>query len=456
MAYQVDEIIQEILQLDFNSLKDSKIIKIELIVEKLIILHAADIAEIFNNIKEEFIYPIFNKLSPSIQADVFMEFSEDKRKFIFVKCTKNEKEILLSRLTIDEQVDFFDELSDEELSRYIKLLSKKEREKVLSILEYPETTAGRIMDTNVFVLSKDMNVKKTIYLLQRLKLDRIINRTIFIVNLKYELIGTILLEDLILNKPETQISDFMQKIIYKVDANMDQEEVASYMIHYHIDVVPVINEKAVFLGIISSDTLAEVLEDEASEDIFRMASLSPIEGTYFESSILELVWQRGRILITLLLLQSISTMIIGHYQSIIATFLIAYIGMITSTGGNASSQVSVFVIQGLANKEIREKQMKKFIKRELCIASILGIILSTVGFFRIYLFHRNFYEGFIVGLSLVSVVIISTLLGSITPFFLRKLNIDPAYAAGPLLATFMDIIGVVIFVFISINFMKFI
>jgi magnesium transporter len=454
MSYQFDDFIKK-LEINQNEiLNESNLKKDSEVWMQFILMHPADIADILENIKKDLLYPLFNNLPPEVKADVFMEFSEEKRHYLFAKCKPGEREILLGRLTIDELVDFFDDLSDVEVSKYIKLLNKKEREKVLSLLEFPETSAAGVMDSNVFVLPERMNVFKTINLLQRLKPDKILYKTIFIVDQKRQIIGSIFLEDLVLHQPTSEISSFMKPVLYKVNAETDQSDVASYMTHYNIDIVPVVDKKGVFLGVIQGNILAHVLESEASEDIFRMASLSPIKTNYFEVSMFQLIWQRCGILSLLLLLQSFSSTIISSYTSILTGFLITYIGMITSTGGNASSQVSALVIQGLYTGELKTTQMIRFIKREICIASFLGLFLGIIGFIRTYIFNFKIHESFIVGLSLFLVVIISTFLGSIIPFILRKLKIDPAYSAGPILSTCMDLLGVIIFTLVSIFILK--
>ena len=454
MSYPLDDFIKK-LEINQNEiLNESSLKKDSEIWNQFVIMHPADIADILENIKRDLLYPLFNKLPPVVQADVFMEFSEEKRHYLFAKCKSNEREILLGRLTIDELVDFFDDLSDQEVSKYIKLLNKNEREKVLSLLEFPETSAAGVMDSNVFVLPERMNVFKTINLLQRLKPDKILYKTIFIVDQKRHIIGSIFLEDLVLHQPNAEISSFMKPVIYKVVAEMDQSDVASYMTHYNIDIVPVVDKKDIFLGVIQGNILAHVLESEASEDIFRMASLSPIKTTYFEVSMFKLLWQRCGILSLLLLLQSFSSTIIGEYTSILTGFLITYIGMITSTGGNASSQVSALVIQGLSTGELKTTQMIRFIKREFYISFLLGCFLGIIGFIRTYIFNHTFHESFIVGISLILVVVISTFLGSVIPFILRKFKIDPAYSAGPILATCMDLLGVIIFTFVSVFILK--
>jgi magnesium transporter len=422
--------------------------------KKLIALHPADIADIL----EQFSYVnqliIFNTLYDELQADVFMEVSDDIRHMLFVKSDSDKREILLNRLTIDEIVDFFDDLSDEEVKNYIKLVNKKEREKVLSLLEFPETSAGGVMNSNVFVLPQKMSVAKVIYLLQRIQPEKILYRTIYVVDQKQKLMGSIQLEDLVLQKSESIIEDFMKPVEHFKNPEIDQSDVAQYMLHYKLDIIPIVSKKHVFLGIITSKTMAQVVEDEAEEDIYRMAALSPIEDTYLQTPMHTLIYQRGSILAILLLIQSISTIIIGYYESILATFLFAYIGMITSTGGNTSSQVSVLAIQGIASGELKPSQMQTFVKRELIISSCIGIFLGIIAFLRTFLLTSRFNESIIIGVALFFVVIVSTICGSYLPFILHRWKIDPAYSAGPLLATCMDIVGVILFTTVSYFLLK--
>ena len=417
-------------------------------------LHPADIGDFIGSFYIKELYLLFGRLPVNLQADVFMELSEGIRHALFILCKKNEREILIKNLTIDELSDFFDDLSDTELDTYLKILNRKEREKVLSLLQFPETSAAGVMDSNVFVLSQNITVAKTVELLQRLQPDRKLYRTVYVVNNQHLLVGSILLEDLVLRSAKEKIEFIMRPIGYKVFALVEQEEVAKQMMRYHLTIAPVVDTKGLFLGVISSDTLAEVIEEEASEDIFRMASMTPIHESYFDTPLLKLLYQRGVILGLLLLLQSVSTFVIGKYQALLAGFLMAYAGMVTSTGGNASSQTSALVIQGIASGELDEEHAGSFLKRELLIALAIGFGLSLIAFLRTYFFSGLLLESTVVACSLGIVVIFSMMCGAVIPFVLYRLRMDPAHSAGPLLATCMDIIGVVVFCLISRAFLS--
>jgi magnesium transporter len=408
-------------------------------------LHPADIADILENINPTILVYLFFLLLPEQKADVFMEFSEEKRRFIFVHSSKSKREDLLQYLTVDELVDFFDELSDQEVELYAKLLNKKRKEQVLSRLEFPETSAAGIMESNIVVLSENITVAKTISLLKKVKANKKLYQTLYVVDSKQFILGYVFLEDLVLAEEEENISSLLRRIKHSINAHEDQEEIASFMTHYRLNIVPVVDDEKHFLGVITSEIIARAIEDEASEDILKMANLGKIEHTYFETKFSQLLTQRAIVLGLLLLLQSVSAMIIGKYNFILEGFLVAYIGMITSTGGNTSSQVCTLAIQGITTGSIKVRNMIRFVKREMRVAFCLGLILGFIGMLRIYFLHYDFSESLIIGIALFCVIILSTLLGSTIPFLLQKIKLDPAYSAGPFLATCMDILGVIIF-----------
>jgi magnesium transporter len=232
-------------------------------------------------------------------------------------------------------------------------------------------------------------------------------------------------------------------------AQEDQETVAKKMIHYHQMTVPVVGDQNIFLGIIPSDTLVEVLEKEASEDVYRISAMAALTNSYFDTPFFRLLWERGAILIALLLAQTFSTMIIDHYQANLCGFLMFFITMLISTGGNSSSQTSALVIQGMASGEINRSNIQRFFSRELRMAGMLSLTLGIVSFIRVYLTYHNFWGSVVVSLSLALIVLFSVVLGSGIPILLKRLRLDPAFAAGPFLATLMDILGLLIYCYIS-------
>jgi len=264
------------------------------------------------------------------------------------------------------------------------------------------------------------------------------------------LVGYITLEDLVLQEPEVRIGSFMRESQLVVDANEDRESVAKKMVHYGLSNAPVVDEAHHLLGIIPSLTLVDVLVEEASEDVQKMSALVPMKESYFDTSFWRLFYERSRILIALLLAGSFTTTIMRAYESTLEIgFLLYFASMLTSTGGNTSSQTSAMVIQGLALGEIQPSNMFKFLRREFLMACMIGGILGLTAFLRVYFTVNDAMQAAVVSLALALIVIVSVVFGSCIPLVLRRFNIDPAFSAGPFLATLMDILGALIYCYVA-------
>lgn len=412
-------------------------------------LHPADMADFFDYLHDEQAQALFQHLDREQRLEIFKEFSPARQIQYADVMDERSLRSLLQGLSADELVDFFEELSDEDLKEYLKLLQEKDREHVISVLKLQEDSAGRQMDINVFTLFQDFTVAQSIQILQRIQPDQELHRSIFITTPKHELVGYILLEDLVIKSPGTKLSTIMRPIEYAAFVDDDQETVAQKMTHYDIMNAPVIDHENRFLGVISGENLVEIIEEESSEDIFRMATMRPIKQSYFETPFFSLLYQRSVILIVLLFAQTFSSIILRRYEILLEGILLYFITMLASTGGNVSSQTSALVIQGLATGEITDDNVYRFVGRELRMAVIIGGILGVASFIRVYMSYHTFWHALAVSVSLGAVVVVSVGLGSCIPLILKRFNMDPAHSAGPLLATLMDIVGLFMYCMIS-------
>lgn len=413
-------------------------------------LHPADIADFFTDIDPEKAQKLFQNLPRRLQAEVFEEFSDGMKVHSLEFMNEQQKVDALNALPVDELTDLFDHMSDEELKNYIGLLHKNAREKVLSLMQFDPESAGGIMDTEVIVLMQDFTVEKAIQVLQRLQPNRDIYQQLYITDREHRLVGFIKLEDLVLRQPQTRIQSFMRPNEFVAQANEDREMVAKKMVHYKLMTVPVVGDNNHFLGVITNETLVDVLVEEASEDVQKMSALAPMKYPYFETSFLRLLFERGYILVALLLAQSFSTTIMKSYQDTLGYGMLLYFTtMLISTGGNTSSQTSALVIQGLITGELHAMNIFRFLRREFLMACILGLILGAVGFVRAYAAGVSILESIAISFSLGVIVLASVILGSLIPLILKRLNIDPAFSAGPFLATVMDILGILIYCYVA-------
>jgi magnesium transporter len=416
---------------------------------ELLKIHPADIADFLADISQDNFQAIFLQFPKHLQLEVFEHFSEGMKVTTLNFMPEEGKIDLLNELPIDKLTDLLELLSDEDFKHYHSLLYKKSREKVLSLLKFHPESAGGIMDIEVITLVKDFTVEKSIKILQRLKPSREIHQQIYVTDSSHNLMGHINLEDLVLNPPQAKIASFMKENEYVARADEDRETIAKNMVHYGLMTIPVVGKGSHFLGVIPSDTLVDVIVEEASEDVLKMSALAPLKYPYFETSFFKLIFERSYILIALLFAESFSGTILRAYEETLGVFLISFIPMLISAGGNTSSQTSAIVIQGMASGEIRGSNMLKFLRREFIMASMLACILGLFAFGRVYWSTTHFLQSFVVSFSLAMIVLISVTLGSCIPFILRRFNIDPAFSAGPFLATIMDILGVMIYCYIT-------
>lgn len=421
-----------------------------LLWQTFITLHPADIAQFLGDCDRETARELFLKLEHPFRLQVFSYLSDSMKVFSLSFLADHEREQLLSGLPLDELTDFFDELSDEELKNYLKLLHKKDREKVLSLMRFDPDSAGGSMNTDVLTLMQDFTIEKSIQILQRLQPSIELHQHIYVTNQENTLVGHINLEDLVLKNPKTRLGEILRANELVVDVNEDRETIAHRMVHYGLMTVPVVGEHDVFLGVIPSDTLVDILEQEAADDVYKISALKPIRHAYFDMPFGQLLYQRSSILIVLFLVQIFSALIMLHYNKLLEGFLMLFIPMIQSTGGNSSSQSSALAIQGISSGEINDGNMHRFLRRELAMAGIIGATLAVVSFFRVYLLNKgNFFANLAVSIALGIIVVVSMLLGSMIPLILRKFKMDPALSAGPFLATLMDVLGLLIYCFVS-------
>lgn len=437
------------IQLVFDEFIEGETKKAQKLWKDFLKLHPADGVALMGELSWDKFRLFFASLDLENKAAFFAYFTHKMQRYSLALLEDVEIIRILRTMSIDDVADLFNQLSGGELQRYLKLLRKRERERILSLLQFDPRSAGGIMDPDVLAFDSNLTVDKAIKTIQKLQPRKEVFRLIFLVDGSGIISGYIRLEDLVLKSADTLLSSFAQISPAIFTTDIDQEDVAKEMRHYDLDIAPVVDGQSRFLGVITGETLVHVIGEEASEDLYRMSALHPIKNTYFETSFKRLFFERSGILILLLLAQSLSSTIIQRYEATLAGLLMYFITMLISTGGNSSSQTSALVIQGMASGEVNKDNMMRFLRREILMAVALAFVLGVVAFARAYYVCQSFWPSFAVSSSLSAIVTVSVVLGSAMPIMLKKLNIDPAFSAGPFLATLMDIVGVFIYCYIS-------
>lgn len=413
-----------------------------------VLLHPADIAQFFADNDRDVLKQLFVRLPLESKLQVFEELSDLLKVYCLSFMDEADKVAALNTLSVDKLTDLFDLFSDEELKKYLLLLHSSARQEVISLMKFHPESAGGIMDVEVLTFMEDFTVERSIHVLQRVRPRKEVHQQIYVTDKHHTLVGHVQLEDLVLEAPTKRISSFMHPNEFVAQVDEDREVIAQKMVHYGLMTVPVVGSENRFLGVIPSETLVDVLVEEASEDVQKMAALTPMKYPYFETSFWRLLWERSYILVALLLAESFSGTIVRAYETMLGVFFLSFIPMLISAGGNTSSQTSAMVIQGMASGDIHAANVSRFLRRELLMAFMLATILSIVAFIRVYLTLGSLLHSCVVALALGAIVMVSGMLGSFIPFILKQLRIDPAFSAGPFLATIMDILGVLIYCYL--------
>jgi magnesium transporter len=412
--------------------------------------HHADIAMLLSRLSQDDQVALFKKLPTGTAINVFEELSETVQADILVKLDQEKASVILQKVSSEELADLFDYLPDEDLKKYLRLIQRKQRHQIISRLNFEHDSAGRMMNSEVITLQNDFTVKKSVRLLQRIGEKKELLQRIYITDNQNMLVGFINLDDLVVNKAEMSLKNIIQKNELIIDAHEDQEDVAKQIHHYGLLMAPVVDAQNHFLGVITADDVLDIVEEEASEDVYKMSGITPVEHNYFETSMLRFVWQRGVWLVPLLLLQSVSGFIMQGYQAVVERcFIISmFLTMLMGTGGNAGNQSSALVIRGLATGEISRKNGVRVLLKEFGVSLVLAVILVSFAFLRVYMSRHNVMEAIAVSIALFIVVLIAMFFGALLPLLLERFNFDPAHSAAPFLATIMDIVTVLIFCFV--------
>ena len=417
----------------------------------LVQMHPADVATLIEQLSFAQGLAVLKKLPKELLVNAFEYLESTVQAEMLVLLDTDHAASILNKMAADELTDFLDYLSDTDLEKYLKLLQKKERDRIMSLLSFNPQSAGGRMNSDVISLQKDFTVKKCVDLLQRLGPHKDVMERIYVTNKDHVLVGHITLDKLVLTKPETYLSQIIQKNELAVFVDEDQEDVADQIHHYDLPSVPVVDKQNHFLGVITVQDVVDIIKEEESEDVYKMSGLaSSVSHSYFSTPAWRLILHRSVWLVSLMLFQSISSLIMGKYDAMIRNHAIIsfFLTMLTGTGGNAGNQSATLVIRGLINNEISRHNATKVLWREFGIGIVMAGILSVFGFLRVYYFYNDIVSAIAINLSLFFIVITSMILGTLIPIILERFNIDPAHSAAPFLATLMDIFGVLIYCFI--------
>lgn len=405
-----------------------------------------DIADFLEELEPEQMVKVFRVLPKDISADVFSYMEPENQQQVVEHITDREVGRLIDDLFLDDVVDFLEEVPANIVTRVLKVATPDMRKTINTFLNYPEDSAGSIMTNEMIALHDSLTVGQAIEYIRNTGEDKVSIYAIYVIDSKRHLKGTIELADLIYNKPEVLISDIMdddEQLIY-VGTLDDQEEVADVVTKYDLLAVPVVDKETRLVGIITVDDVVDILQEEATEDMEKMAAIVSTEKPYFKTGIFATYKSRIPWLLFLMISATFTGAIITHFEEALSTYIVltAYIPMLMDTGGNAGSQSSVSIIRALSLGDVEFKDIFKALWKEIRVAVLAGITLSICNFAKLLLLDKVAMSvALVVCSTLVVVVLIAKLLGCTLPMLADKIGLDPAVMASPLITTVVDAIS---------------
>ncbi|MCL2035331.1 MAG: magnesium transporter [Oscillospiraceae bacterium] len=410
-------------------------------------MHVADIAEEMENMDEQLTVKVFRMLPKDTAAEVFAYLSRDTRGEIVKGIADRELSGIMDELFIDDAVDFIEEMPANVVNRILAAVPPSRREMINNFLKYPEDSAGSIMTIEYVSLKVDMTVGEAFSHIREMAIDKETIYTCYVIDQNRHLTGVVSAKKLLLADTEQLISDIMSKKIISAHTTDDKEELVSDFMKYDLLAMPIVDSENRLVGIVTIDDVLDVQEEEATEDFEIMAAISPSDEPYLKTGVVNLTKNRVLWLLFMMLSATITGAIISGFEDALALVpaLVASIPMLMDTGGNAGAQSSTMIIRGMAIDEIQLGDAFHVLWKELRVAVLCGAALFLVNFARILIMGQGFMMALTVSLTLYCTVIMAKALGCMLPLAAKKVRIDPAVMAAPLITTIVDAASLIVY-----------
>lgn len=410
------------------------------------VMNEVDIASLLSELTDKELALAFRLIPKDKAAEVFSNMDTSMQTYLVEMFTEKELRELLDDLYMDDTVDILEELPANLVNRILDTVSASDRKMINQLLNYPDDSAGSIMTTEYVDLREAMTVAEAMAHIKKTGIHKETIYTCYVTE-RRKLVGIVTAKDLLIADDDATIKDLMETEIISVTTHTDQEEVAQLFTKYDLLALPVLDTDNLMVGIVTFDDAMDVMVDEATEDITKMAAINPSEKTYFETSVFKHAMNRIPWLLILMFTSIITGTIITKYENAFAAIplLVSFIPMLMDTGGNCGSQSSTLIIRGIALDEIQFKDIFRVIFKEFRISLIVGAALSVTNGLRIYIQYRNPALALVIALSLIGTVMMAKIVGCILPLVAKKVHLDPAIMASPLITTLVDTFSILIY-----------
>lgn len=409
----------------------------------------ANVAEFLEELPADKQLFLFRLLSKDMAAEAFSFLDNDTQEMLVTSITDTEVRNIVDNMYLDDTIDFLEEAPANLVSKVLRNTDRETRALINRFLHYPENSAGSLMTVEFVYLSKTMTAKRAMEIIRKNGLDKETIYTCYVIDDKKHLVGVLPLRTLLFADEDKLVEELMEEDVISIATLDDQEEAANLFRKYSFISLPVVDGENRLVGIITVDDIVDVIDEETTEDMEKMAALLPSDEEYLKTPVTKLARNRIVWLCVLMISGTLSSAIISGYDAILsqAVQLAAFIPVLTGTGGNAGSQTSATIIRGMSLGDIRPRDILRVMGKEIQVGMICGVLLAALNFVKQTIFSpsTDVMVDLTVSVSMGFVVVVAKAMGCVLPIGAKVCKLDPAIMAGPLITTVVDAVALVIF-----------
>lgn len=421
----------------------------------LVTMNAADVAGVFDTMPETKLPLLFRLLPKELAAETFVEMEPEAQELLIQGFSDNELKEVVDELYVDDAVDIVEEMPANVVKRILKQADPEMRKMINEILKYPDDSAGSIMTTEYVSLRPDMTTEEAIKRIRRTGVDKETIYNCYVTENNRKLIGTITIRTLLLSEDDDVLEEIMEPNVISVSTLEDQEEVAEMFAKYDFVALPVVDQENRLVGIVTVDDAIDVMREEATEDFEKLAGMTPTDKPYLRTGVLETFRSRLPWLLILMLSATLTSMVLTGYEASLAacSALVAFIPMLTGTGGNSGTQASVAVIRGLSLGEVAFSDTLRVLWKEIRVAVLCGVTLAACNFVKLMvvdriLLHNASVDAMVAAticVTMIFTVFCAKTVGCLLPLLAERVHLDPAVMASPFISTVVDVVTLVLY-----------
>lgn len=412
------------------------------------ILHPAAVAEVLQGMPTADVWKVLSHCGLVRQVEIFEHLSLALQVELTDLMGRERLSKIIEEMSSDDRADLLSRLEPQQVESLLPLIAQAERADIRKLLSYPESSAGAIMTTEYASLPENISVREAIDRLRQQAPNSETIYYVFILDSDRHLRGLTTLRTLILSRPDAKLGDIMNRDPIAVRVDDDQEEVAQELARYDFLAIPVVDNQNRLVGIITHDDVLDIVQEEAEEDVLRAGAVSPFEDGYLETPLRVIAWNRGVWLVFLSMMALVTAEVIHRFEHVSRSYvwMVSFLPLVLASGGNTGSQSATLVIRLMALGKPGRGERVRLTWREVLVGLMLGSVLAAADFLFVrYWFGHTWRESFVVAVTVAGVVLLGSLWGTLLPLIFRKLGMDPALMSNPLIASFMDMMGVILY-----------